>query len=46
MWFWVKSTINNLLDKLIERIMFNYDLWKWEREKRNQGFPREWFEEE
>jgi len=46
MWFWLKSTINNLLDSFIERAMFSYDIWKWEKDKKNEGFPQEWFEEE
>jgi hypothetical protein len=35
-----------LTDKLIERIKFSYQLWKWEKQKRKEGFPKEWFEEE
>jgi hypothetical protein len=32
-----------LADKLIQRIKFSWSLWKWEREKRKEGFPAEWF---
>jgi len=23
-----------------------YELWKWEKQKRKEGFPKEWFEKE
>lgn len=31
---------------LISRISYWFELWKWERMKRKEGFPKEWFEEE
>ena len=34
------------MKKLLERIKFSYQLWQWERQKRKEGFPIEWFEEE
>ncbi len=46
MWFWFSSTIKKLLDSLIDRVIFNYEMWKWEKDKRSEGFPKEWFEEE
>mgnify|MGYP003133789323 CR=1 FL=1 len=38
--------LNKLLDLFIERSMYNLQMWKWEREKREEGFPKEWFEED
>ena len=46
MWFWFSSTIKKLLDSLIDRVIFSYEMWKWEKDKRSEGFPKEWFEEE
>jgi len=46
MWFWFSSTIKQFLDSLIERVIFSYEMWKWEKDKRSEGFPEEWFEEE
>ncbi len=40
----VIKKINNLLDTFIERSMYSIELWKWEKEKRVEGFPKEWFE--
>jgi len=37
------SKLNNLLDTFIERAMYQLELWKWEREKKREGFPPEWF---
>jgi len=34
------------VEERIERIKFWLELRKWEREKRKEGFPKEWFEEE
>tara|TARA_Y100000004_G_scaffold195169_1_gene261533 strand:- start:154 stop:306 length:153 start_codon:yes stop_codon:yes gene_type:complete len=31
------------MKELLERIKFSFQLWKWEREKRKEGFPKEWF---
>ena len=31
---------------MFERLKYSYELWKWERVKRKEGFPKEWFEEE
>jgi hypothetical protein len=42
----VIKRINNLLDTFIERSMYSIELWKWEKEKRVEGFPKEWFEGE
>lgn len=42
----VIKRINNLLDTFIERSMYSIELWKWEKEKRAEGFPKEWFEGE
>ena len=33
------------MDKLIQRIKFSIQLWRWEQEKRKEGFPQEWFED-
>ena len=38
--------VNNLLDLFIDRQLYALELWKWEREKRKEGFPKEWFEGE
>lgn len=38
--------LNELLDLFIERCMYSLEMWKWEREKRGEGFPKEWFEGE
>lgn len=42
----LKQIINWLLDTFIERSMYNLEMWKWEREKRKEGFPKEWFEDD
>mgnify|MGYP001191083915 CR=1 FL=1 len=34
------------MKELLERIKFWFELRKWEKEKRKEGFPTEWFEEE
>ena len=34
-----------MVAKIIERLKYSYELWKWEREKRKEGFPKEWFED-
>ena len=34
-----------MVAKIIERLKYSYELWKWEREKRKEGFPSEWFED-
>jgi len=31
---------------VVKRIKYWFELWKWERQKRKEGFPKEWFEEE
>jgi hypothetical protein len=31
---------------MFERLKYSYELWKWERVKRKEGFPKEWFDEE
>jgi len=31
---------------VVERLKYAFELWKWERQKRKEGFPKEWFEEE
>lgn len=38
--------VNDLLDLFIDRQMYSLELWKWEREKRKEGFPKEWFEDD
>ena len=32
------------MKKILERIRFWFVLYKWEKEKRREGFPKEWFE--
>lgn len=32
------------MKKILERIKFWFMLRKWEKEKRREGFPKEWFE--
>ena len=32
-----------MVAKIIERIKYSIQMWKWEREKRKEGFPKEWF---
>ena len=36
--------INNLLDELIDRLMYIKELKEWESQKQKEGFPKEWFE--
>lgn len=38
--------IDKGLDELIDRLMYVNEMRKWELEKRVEGFPKEWFEEE
>ena len=38
--------LNYYLDVAIDRLMYNLEMWKWEREKRLEGFPKEWFEDD
>ena len=35
-----------MVTKIIERLKYSYELWKWERQKRKEGFPKEWFDED
>jgi len=37
--------INSLLDEWIDRLMYMNELRQWEAQKRKEGFPKEWFEE-
>lgn len=39
------SKIDKFLDNLIDRAMAFVEMRRWEKEKRNEGFPTEWFEE-
>ena len=32
------------MEERIARIKYWFELWKWERQKRKEGFPKEWFE--
>jgi len=32
------------IELLIQRIKYWFELWRWERLKRKEGFPKEWFE--
>ena len=34
-----------MVERIIERIKFLLELRKWEKEKRKEGFPKEWFED-
>ena len=34
------------MEERIKRIKFWFELRKWEKEKRKEGFPKAWFEEE
>jgi len=38
--------INKLTDEAIDRLMYIRELREWEKEKRKEGFPKEWFEDE
>jgi len=40
------SKVDKFLDNLIDRAMTFVEMRRWEKEKRNIGFPEEWFEEE
>ena len=31
---------------MVKRIKYWFELWKWERQKRKEGFPKEWFDED
>ena len=33
-----------MVAKIIERLKYSFELWNWERQKRKEGFPKEWFE--
>ncbi len=37
--------IDRFLDNIIDRAMAFVDMRKWEKEKRKEGFPSEWFED-
>ena len=39
----LRQMMNNM-KKILERIKFWFMLRKWEKEKRKEGFPKEWFE--
>ena len=41
MWFWLKSTLKDI--KI--RIEYWFELSSWEKLKRKEGFPEEWFED-
>ena len=30
---------------MVKRIKYWFELWKWERQKRKEGFPKEWFQD-
>ena len=32
-----------MVAKIIERLKHSLQLWRWEQEKRKEGFPEEWF---
>ena len=32
-----------MVAKIIERLKHSVQLWRWEQEKRKEGFPEEWF---
>ena len=38
--------VNALTDELIDRLLFLKEMREWELQKRKEGFPKEWFEEE
>ena len=38
--------IDSLLDEWIDRLMYMNELRQWEAQKRKEGFPKEWFEED
>ena len=42
----VLKFIDKYLDEFIDRLMYINELREWEAEKRKEGFPKEWFEEE
>lgn len=42
MWFRFITAIDNLL----ERVKYWHELSKWEKQKRKEGFPKEWFVED
>lgn len=31
---------------MVKRIKYWFELWKWERQKRKEGFPKEWFQDD
>ena len=31
---------------MVKRIKYWFELWKWERQKRKEGFPIEWFQDD
>ena len=35
-----------MAERILDRIKFWLELRKWEKQKRKEGFPKEWFEEE
>lgn len=41
MWFWLKL----ILKETVNRINYWLELSKWEKKKRKEGFPKEWFRE-
>ena len=40
-----KEMEDKMAERIIERIKFWLELRKWERQKRKEGFPKEWFED-
>ena len=35
-----------MAERILDRIKFWLELRKWERQKRKEGFPKEWFEDD
>lgn len=38
--------IKSIITEIKDRFSYAFEMWKWERVKRNEGFPKEWFEDE
>lgn len=36
---------NKVAERIIERIKFWLELRRWEKQKRKEGFPKEWFQD-
>lgn len=39
------AKIKSKILEIKERIQYSFLMWKWEKQKRQEGFPAEWFED-